>query len=69
MKTHIGKIKSPFDDEKIIEFVRLTIDTDSIEIEFSSAELDYNNKNIIQGIFNNLGEVTFFQCQNIFMHF
>lgn len=67
MENYIGKIDSPFNKEERIDFVRLSISNEIIEIEFSSSEYSDHNIKTITGIFNGFGKVTLVNCQNIGM--
>lgn len=64
MKIYLGRI-SIEDQEEIIETVRLTVDDNNYEIEFSSIDRSYKNFRIIHGVFNGLGNLTFIDCRNI----
>lgn len=65
MKIYQGRI-SIEDQEEVIESVRLTVDDNKYEIEFSSSDRSYKNFRIIHGVFNGLGNITFIDCRNIF---
>lgn len=65
MKNYIGKIVSPFDENESIDFVRLSVSNERIEIEFSSSKRYYGIIKTIIGIFNGFGKVTLVNCQNI----
>lgn len=67
MENYIGKIASPFNEEESIDFVRLSVFNEMIEIEFSSNERDCRNVKVIIGVFNGFGKVTLVNCQNIAM--
>lgn len=67
MENYIGKIASPFNEEESIDFARLSVSNEMIEIEFSSSERDYRNVKVIVGVFNGLGKVTLVNCQIIAM--
>jgi hypothetical protein len=64
MEQYIGYIVSPYNDDEIIESVRLSLSNELIEIEFSASCLHYLDLPYILGTFNGLGKVTFFKCQN-----
>ncbi len=65
MENYIGKIVSPFDENKSIDFVRLSVSNERIEIEFSSNKRYYGVIKTIIGIFNGFGKVTLVNCKNI----
>lgn len=67
MENYIGKINSPFNEKESIDFVRLSISNEIIEVEFSSSERGYNNVKTIIGVFNGFGKVTLVNCENIEM--
>ena len=64
MKIYLGRI-SIEDQEEIVETVRLTVENNNYEIEFSSTDRSYRNFRIIHGVFNGLGNLTFIDCRNI----
>lgn len=65
MENYIGKIVSPFDENESIDFARLSISNERIEIEFSSNKTYYGIIKTIIGVFNGFGRVTLVNCQNI----
>lgn len=67
MENYIGKIVSPFNENESIDFVRLSLSNEKIEIEFSSSERRYGIIKTIIGVFNGFGKVTLVNCQNIGM--
>jgi hypothetical protein len=67
MENYIGKIVSPFNENESIDFVRLSISNEIIEIEFSSSKRSDGNIKTIIGVFNGFGKVTLVNCQNIGM--
>ncbi|MEP0212216.1 MAG: HEPN domain-containing protein [Cellulophaga sp.] len=67
MENYIGKIVSPFNENESIDFVRLSISNEIIEIEFSSSKRSHSNIKTIIGVFNGFGKVTLVNCQNIGM--
>jgi len=67
MEHYIGKIVSPFNENESIDFVRLSVFNETIEIELSSNERGFNNIKTIIGIFNGFGKVTLVNCKYIGM--
>lgn len=67
MKHYIGKIASPFKENESIDFVRLSLSKENIEIELSSNERGYENIKTIIGVFNGFGKVTLVNCKYIGM--
>lgn len=67
MASFIGKIVSPFNAKESIDFVRLSISDEVIDIEFSSSERSHNNIKTIIGVFNGFGKATLINCKNIGM--
>lgn len=67
MQYYLGKITSPYDGDKSIDFVQLKLSNEIIEIEFSSKNQHYGIIKTIIGIFNGFGKVTLINCQYIGM--
>jgi hypothetical protein len=63
MENYIGKIVSPFNENESIDFVRLSLSNERIEIELSSNERGFENIKSIIGIFNGFGKVSLINCK------
>ncbi|APG64438.1 hypothetical protein LPB136_03255 [Tenacibaculum todarodis] len=67
MENYIGKIVSPFNENESIDFVRLSLSNETIEIELSSSQRGFNSIKTIIGVFNGFGKATLVNCKYIGM--